>query len=349
MGLLTARDLMLFFGFWELSLLPIYLLTLQEARGPRRFAATRMLMTMIAGGIPFFYALILIGMQPAALPFDMDGFAALAAALTPGERQILLALLIVGIGVKVPIIGMHTWLVGMMMEGPLAAAIWLIGLKTSGYAIFRVILPICGDAPDFGRALATLGVIGLLSGALLALVQTNLRRLAAFLAIAHAGVLLVAAASRDPAAIRAAWALLIDAGLAMPALLLAAGMLHARTGSTDLASLGGIASRAPRLAALLLLSALAVAGMPGSLAFPLEIILVAGVSDRLPGHAVLLAIGLSLCVAAIVRALTPALSGPPATAEIAAMEDLSVAETAALLGLLALCGIGGIWPGLVLR
>ncbi|MBF0582833.1 MAG: NADH-quinone oxidoreductase subunit M, partial [Magnetococcales bacterium] len=203
-GIFSALDLLLFFLFWELTLIPLYFLVSLWGIGPqRRFAATQYTLWMLGGGVLLLFGFLLVATGHGDWPAATDGFRAPAALLfdlptllatpLPVERQWpVFLLLLMGFAVKTPVVPLHIWLPTVAMEGPVVVVAMMTGLKLGAYGLIRFALPLAPQvAQEWYGVLAGWGVGGIFYGGLLALVQSNLRRLLAFASISHVGFVLL--------------------------------------------------------------------------------------------------------------------------------------------------------------
>lgn len=344
-GALSSIDMVVFFVFWELTLVPLYFLIGLWGVGPeRRFAALKYTLYMLAGGLPLLLGVVALGLEHARLAgelaFDLPSLGALA--LEPERELVIFLLLLVGFGVKVPLFPFHTWLPTVAMEGRAGAAAVLLGLKLGVYGLLRFALPVAPAAAErCFWLLAVPGAIGVVYGALVALQQRNLRRLLAYSSMSHAGALTLGLAAMTPQALQGVAWQLASLALGTGGLCLLVGFLFHRRGTSDLGSLGGLGSSAPRMAALFLLLALASAGLPGTSGFVGELLLLRGIAARHLGLAGVALVGALLGAAALVGAWQRAFLGPPRV-EIA---DLRPRELAFGLALAAVILGAGLAPG----
>jgi NADH-quinone oxidoreductase subunit M len=357
LGVYVSQDLLLFFTFWELSLLPVFVLGhLWGAARPRAMA--RVTAMLLLGGVPLLLAFLVragagaaeaaaLGL-PGTWSFDLP---ALAAAPVAREAQLFVfVLLVVGLGVKVPLVPLHAWLPPVLTQGPASLAVLVVGLKIGVYGMLRLIPTLTPGAwQEGGPVLMGLGLAGVLYGALLALQSPDLRRLLAFSAIAHAGAAVVGLGTGSPAGLEGAVVLLTDMALSSVGLMLALSFLQDRLGSTARAALGGVAAAAPRLAGFTAVFAFASLALPGTLGFVGELLVVGAAATDAPWAAVGLVAGGGIGAAALVRALAGALGGPARRPDVAHLSDLQPQETASL-GVLAVLVITlGLAPRLLLQ
>ena len=192
LGIFTALDTVLFFMFWELTLLPLFfLISLWGSGANRRYAAVKYTLFMLAGGIPLLIAFILMAMQqPGGMSFAYTDL--LTTSRSYGIQVSVFFLLLVGFGVKIPVFPLHTWLPIVLQEGPASVAALLTGLKVGAYGLLRFVIPLSPQAAyDFQWVLVGLGMTGVLYGAVAALGQTSLRRMLAFSSLSHVGLVVL--------------------------------------------------------------------------------------------------------------------------------------------------------------
>src|SRR5512139_1008879 len=282
LGIFVAIDTILFFLFWELSLVPLYFLVSLWGVGPeRRHAANKYTLIMLSGGVPLLFGFLLLAFNhaastgvaiPAGLAFDLPTLLGTPLAAELGIAVFLL--LFVGFAVKTPLFPLHTWLPLMAMEGPVAIVATLTGLKLGAYGLLRFAVPLAPQAAHELRWLIIgLATIGILYGAVAALVQTNLRRMLAYSSMSHVGLVVLGLATFSLQGVQGAVLQLLNFTLVAEGSFLLLAMLRHRTGSTDTADLGGVVHSMPLLAALFLLLGLAGMGVPGTSGFPAELLL----------------------------------------------------------------------------
>ena len=356
MGVFCALDLVLFFLFWELTLVPIYFLISLWGIGPeRRFAALKYTLCMLAGGIPQLFAILLLGLHhagavgapiPGGLSFDY--LTLLEQPLPAHSQTAVFLLLFFGFAVKAPLFPFHTWLPTVLQEGPAGLSALLVGLKLGAFGILRFALPLAPTAAhEYFWLMAALGGFGTLYGALVALRQANLRKLLAFSSVSHVGLVIVGIATLNLQGVQGALFQLVNFGVIAGGLMLLAGFLHHRLGTTDLASLGGLAKPLPLLAAFFLLLGMAAIGLPGTNGFVAELLILLGILQVSAGLALVALTGVILSAAYFLGFFQRAFLGPVASPDAASTMDLRPRELliAGVLGVLAL--VGGFFPHLV--
>ncbi len=354
MGVFCALDLMLFFLFWELTLAPIYFLISLWGIGPeRRFAAAKYTLFMLVGGIPLLFGILLLGLYssgeaPELGHLSFDYAVLLQRPLPVHLQEAVFLLLLFGFAVKAPLFPFHTWLPTVLREGPIGLSALLVGLKLGAFGILRFAVPLAPTAAhEYVGLMLALGLFGMLYGALVALRQSNLRLMLAFSSVSHVGLVVAGIAALNMQGLQGAVFQLLNFGVIAGGLLLLTGFLHHRLGSTDLASLGGLARPLPRLTAFFLLLGMAAIGLPGTNGFVAELLILIGIFQFSPSLALIAVLGVILGAAYFLGFFQRTFLGPVTDATVATAEDLRPRElvVAGVLGIAVL--IVGCLPNMI--
>jgi NADH-quinone oxidoreductase subunit M len=358
MGVFTAMDMILFFLFWELTLVPIFFLIGLWGIGPgRREAAMKYTLVMLFGGVALLFAIILLafnhaevaqGHIPDGLSFSLPMLS--ATPLSGQTETVVFILLMLGFAVKAPLPPFHTWLPTVAMEGSTQMTALLTGLKLGVYGIIRFAMPLApASAVEYNWALGIIGAVTLIYGALVAMQQSNLRRLLAYAGISHIGLIIVGLSSLNMQGIQGALFQLVNFSVDGSALMLIAGFIHHRLGSTEKVHMGGLATVAPRLTGFYLLFMLASLGIPGTNGFPAELLMIVSALTAHPSLAISALAGTVLSAAYMLSFTRQAFLGPTASAAVRQLQDLRPRE----LGILCVFGMlvlsFGLWPDTVLE
>jgi len=341
-GVFIARDLALFFVFWEAMLVPLAVLMWEWGGADRRGATLRFLLYTMGGS-----AFLLVGIVSLAVARGTLDIDALAARPIPASAQLLPAMLfLAAFAVKLPLFPLHAWLPRAYVAAPIPVALVLSGIvaKTAVYGILRISLALFPQGMSTAAPLlVALAAVGTLYGALLAMRQDDLRRLIAFSSLSHLNLIGLALFAATLVSLRGAIVESVSHGLVVAALFLLAAMLARRTSSYALSRAGGLAATAPVLAGLSTLAVVAAVGVPGTSGFAGELLALAGAYERYPAAAA--AATLVVIVAAVygLGFIRRAYHGPP----LATGADLGWRERALVVPLLALVVAVGVAPRVV--
>ena len=294
LGVFVARDIILFYVFFEFTLVPLFFLIGIWGHDERRKAAITFFIYTLAGSVLAFLGLMTIVLWNAthtgSVTFDIEALTAgLSAHPLPMDADggylqwvVFLALLI-GFAVKVPIFPFHTWLPLAHVEAPTGGSVDLAGvlLKIGIYGFLRFSMPMLPEATAVAAPwLFALGAFGIVYGALVALVQQDLKRLIAYSSVSHMGYVVMGLFALEPVAIEGANLQLINHGLSSAGLFALVGMLYDRFHTRSIQSLGGIAKKAPWLTALFMVFTFSSIGLPGLNGFVGEFMILAGSFQR---------------------------------------------------------------------
>ena len=268
LGVFFAMDLFLFFVFWEVMLIPMYLLIVQWGHEGRVHAGYKFFLFTQAGSLLLLIAIISLAFLQAAQSglwtFDYQD---LLGTETGGAAGTWLMLgFFLAFAVKLPVFPFHPWLPDAHTEAPTAGSVILAGLllKTGAYGLIRFVVPLFPDASrEFAHVAMFLGVVGILYGAMLAFAQTDLKRLVAYSSISHLGFVLLGVYAGNHPALEGAVMQMIAHGISTGALFMLVGALQERLHTRDLRRMGGLWETIPKFGALLLFFAVASLGMPG--------------------------------------------------------------------------------------
>ncbi len=366
LGLFVALDLILFFVYFDLSIVGMYFVIAGWGHGNARRAALTFFLYTFIGSL----ALLLgfIGLYLAAEPHTFD-IVELARAnpLAGSGAYGALVLLAIGIGlaVKTPTVPFHTWLPPAHTDAPAAGSAILAGvlLKMGTYGFVRIAMPLLPDTwQAYAPVVVVIGVVSVLYGALVALAQEDFKRMIAYTSVNHMGyvVLAVGAAgivggSDEQArslAVTGAVTQMVSHGLITAALFLLAGVLWERRGSYDMGHYSGLAAPAPVFAGATAVAAFASLGLPGFSGFIAEFQIFAGALGSATVATALALLGILLTAGLFLRALNRMLLGPlrmpDAPGAARGFGDLRPSESAAILPLLALAVLIGVLPRFLL-
>lgn len=349
-GVFVALDLLLFYLFWEVTLIPMFIL-IGCWGGPRKiYAAVKFFLFTLAGSLLMLAGIIALhwytfqNTTPSVATFDFRQFVKLD--LPPEFQTLAFLAFFIAFAIKVPMVPFHTWLPDAHVEAPTAGSVVLAGvlLKMGTYGLIRFCLPLFPEASvRFAPYILWLGVIGIIYGALLALAQDDLKKLIAYSSISHLGFVVIGIFAFNPQGGTGAVLQMVNHGLITGALFLLVGMVYERTHQRSIARLGGLAHRLPVYATLLVFFSLASLGLPGLAGFVGEFLILLGVFHYMPLFAVLGSVGIVLGAAYLLWMVQRVIFGT-LPEEYSGLTDLTPVEIACLLPLVVLVVWIGVYP-----
>ena len=362
LGLFAAQDLLLFFVFFDLSIVGMYAVIAGWGHGEQaKASALKFFLYTFVGSL----ALLLgfIGLFAASTPHTFDMVALTAHPPLAGSGAagtwVLLAIA-VGLAIKTPTVPFHTWLPPAHTDAPAAGSAVLAGvlLKMGAYGFVRIAMPILPESwRRYALVFVVVGVVSVLYGALVALAQTSFKRMIAYTSVNHMGYVLLAVgaaglvASSDAQArsiaITGAVTQMVSHGLITGALFLLSGVLLERGGTYEMSAYGGLAADAPRLAGLTAVAAFASLGLPGFSGFVAEFQVFTGSLGAAPLATALAVLGVLVTAGLFLWALHRIFLGPRRHA-LGPVADVSPVEAGAVVPLLVLAVAIGIFPRLLL-
>jgi NADH-quinone oxidoreductase subunit M len=365
-GTFAALDLILFFVFWELVLIPMYFL-IAVWGGPRRdYASIKFILYTLIGSVVMLLGFLALWLRSspdaAGRTFDMLALQELGVARFGGTfGTIVFGAVALGFAVKVPVWPLHTWLPDAHTEAPTVGSVLLAGilLKMGTYGFVRIALPILPEAArTWAPVLGVLGAIAIVYGALCCLAQRDVKRLIAYSSVGHMGFVMLGIATLTPAGINAAVFGMVAHGVITGMLFFLAGSMHERYHTRDIVELGGgMATLMPRLAGVFTLTCIASLGLPGLAGFWGEILALVAAWNPAPGLS--LPLFRSLAAVGLVGTLLTAgyflwllqrvnLGRVPDRWSGRPLGDMAAIEVAAWSPLIVLTVALGVVPGLVL-
>jgi NADH-quinone oxidoreductase subunit M len=346
-GSFLALDLLLFYIFFELMLIPMYLIIGVWGGKNRIYAAVKFFIFTIAGSLLMLLAIIyLVWMNTRATGVTTFAIADLANVPMPLSVELLLfAAFALAFAVKVPLFPLHTWLPDAHVEAPTGGSIILAGvmLKVGTYGFLRFVLPFFPEATRIHAPLfCTLAVIGIVYGALVAWVQPDMKKLVAYSSVSHLGFCVLGIFALNQTAIEGSILQMISHGLSTGALFMLVGVVYDQRHTRLLAEYGGIARFMPVYAVLFVISVLSSVGLPGLNGFVGEFLILAGTFQTMPIHAVIAATGVILAAIYLLWLVQKVFFGPVTVEENKTLVDIRWNELAAMIPLV----IFMIWIGI---
>lgn len=369
LGVFCARDLLMFYIFFDLTLVPLFLLIGIWGGADRRYAAYKFFIYTMTGSVLLLGGILYLAWRSWQIQnvfsFDFDRLYAIASQLSWDEQRWLLLAFFAAFAIKVPLFPLHTWLPLAHTEAPTAGSVILAGLllKLGTYGFLRFAVPLFPVATyTFAPLLAGLAITGIIYTALVAWVQTDFKKLIAYSSVSHLGFCMLGLFSLKVAGVNGSLLYMVNHGLSTGALFLVIGMIYERYHTRDMNAVGGLARRMPRLAFFMVFFALASIALPGLNGFVSEFLVLLGTfvsntqyDNYSPGpldwrYAVVAAIGIILGAVYMLWWLRKVLFGPlvepehtPDTSNGLTV-DINPRETSILAILAAACLFIGVYP-----
>jgi NADH-quinone oxidoreductase subunit M len=341
-GVFVARDLILFFAFWEALLVPLALLVWHWGGADRRASTLRLLLSWMTGSALLLTGIVALGVGARTFSLaDLSGY-----RLAEGSQVILALLFLAAFAVRLPLFPFHAWQARLYVSASPPVAIVLAGVisKTAIYAIARICLPLFPRGmADLAPYLIGLATVGALYGALLAVRQRDTRRVIAYASLSQLDLVALGVFLATTQGLEGALVASVSHGLVVAASFLLAASLARRLGGSFGFGPGGLGSRAPVLMSLFILAILAVVGVPGTSGAPGQLLILAAAFLRSPGIG-LLATVVAVISAAYGLALVRVLFFGPEHRNGA---DLSWRERALIMPLLVLIVAVGVAPRVI--
>ena len=349
-GVFISLDLILFFIFFEFSLIPMYFLIGQWGGSNRVYAALKFFLYTFAGSAVLMVAILAVYFQTGTFDIlQLQG-----AQLTPLLQTWGFIAFALAFAIKIPLFPFHTWLPDAHVQAPTAGSIILAGvlLKMGTYGYLRFAVPIFPEAAvRFGPVIATLAVIGILYGALVALVQKDVKSLVAYSSVAHLGFVMLGLVAFNPQGVSGSVLQMVNHGLSTGALFLMVGLIYERRHTRLLSDFGGLWKSVPIFSFFFLVVVMSSAGLPGLNGFVGEFAILLGTYAYQPWFAVFGAAGVILAAWYLLTAFRQMIQGEltnPAN-DAKHLPDLRFDEIMMMLPLIVLFVLIGIFPNLFLE
>jgi NADH-quinone oxidoreductase subunit M len=354
LGVFVSIDLFLFYVFWDAMLIPMYFLIGIWGYERRVYAAIKFMLYTMAGSVLMLLAILglayLHSTDGGGYTFDLLRLYELSV---PQSLQFWFFLAFaLAFAIKVPLFPFHTWLPDAHVEAPTAGSVILAGvlLKMGVYGLLRFAFPLFPIAATFfAPYLAFLAVIGIIYGALVAMVQPDLKKLVAYSSVSHLGFVVLGLAAMNAQGVQGAVYQMISHGVSTGGLFLIVGMLSDRRHTRLISEFGGLKSVTPRLVAAFLVITLSSIGLPGLNGFVGEFLILLGAFAWDPRFAAFAAAGVILSAVYMLWMFQRVNYGPVTHEENRALPDLRPREWALLVPIVALTIVMGVVPNLFLR
>jgi NADH-quinone oxidoreductase subunit M len=352
LGVFVALDLLLFYVMWEVMLVPMYFIIGIWGGERRIYASLKFFLYTMLPSLLMLVAIVYLWYR-AGQTFDYDAIVR-AVPFSPRTAFALFAAFFLAFAVKVPMFPLHTWLPDAHVEAPTAGSVVLAGvmLKMGTYGFLRFALPLfphVAMTPTVRTICLALAVIGVIYGALVAMVQPDFKKLVAYSSVSHLGMVMLGIFALTVQSVQGALLIMIGHGISTGALFLLIGMIYERRHTRLIADYGGLAKVVPMFSALLVLVALSSIGLPGTNGFVGEFLVLLGSFRTAPIWTTVAATGVIFAAVYLLWALQRILFNPLDKPANAAIPDINGRELGLMLPLVAVIIWMGVYPAPVLR
>ncbi len=353
-GVFLAQDLFLFYVFWEISLVPMYFLVGIWGHERRIYAAVKFFLYTMAGSVLMLAAIIYLynKAQTFSYPVILDMLSSGRLTFAPGEQMLLFLAFFIAFAIKVPLFPLHTWLPDAHVEAPSAGSVMLasVMLKMGTYGIFHFCVPLFpAAARQCAPWIVVLAIIGIIYGALVAMVQPNMKKLVAYSSVSHLGFVVLGIFSFTQTGLDGAVYQMLNHGISTGALFALVGLLYERRHSLAIEDYGGVSTTAPWLATTFLITTLASIGLPMLNNFVGEFLVLQGAALADFKWAIFASIGVILSACYMLWMYQRVFYGE-ARAEVRShVFDLNAREWAALVPLILMMVWMGVYSQTFLR
>jgi NADH-quinone oxidoreductase subunit M len=367
LGVFLSLDLLLFFVFWEIGLVPMYFLIAQWGSANRNYASLKFILYTMAGSLGLLLAIQLMGVK--AGTYDLTELFTIWPGLTDlamlglssgAVKAVAFWAFVIAFAIKVPVWPFHTWLPDAHTEAPTAGSMILAGvlLKLGAYGFLRLVLPLFPvESKTYAGWLALLAALAIIFGALSAFGQTDFKRLVAYSSVNHMGFVVLGIAAAAWAAgtenayiaVNGAVLQMFNHGLSAAGMFFLVGVIYERTHTRDLTKFGGLFPLAPVYGGILIFVSMASLGLPGLNGFVSEFLIVRGAWPVFTVATAVSMIGLFLTGAYILKAIKMVLHGPMNEAWAGKLSEISTREILVIAPLMVLILWIGVWPAWILE
>jgi NADH-quinone oxidoreductase subunit M len=354
LGVFVSIDLFLFYVFWDAMLIPMYFLIGIWGYDRRVYAATKFLLYTMAGSVLMLLAILGLAILSHTTTghYSFDLVSLYDLQIPPNLQFWFFLAFTLAFAIKVPLFPFHTWLPDAHVEAPTAGSVILAGvlLKMGTYGLIRFSFPLFPLAASFfAPYLGVLAVVGIIYGALVAMVQPDLKKLVAYSSVSHLGFVVLGITAMNVQGVQGAVYQMLNHGVSTGGLFFIVGMLSDRRHTRLISEFGGLKSVMPRLVAVFLIVTLSSIGLPGLNGFVGEFLILLGTFTANPRLASFAATGVILSAVYMLWMFQRVNYGPVSNGKNAALSDLKPREWAGILPVVVMAVLMGILPNLFLR
>ncbi len=355
-GVFCALDLVLFYVFWEVMLIPMYFLIGVWGGANRIYAAVKFILYTMAGSLLMLLAIVYLWYVNGGTTFDLvqirQALETGTLRLSPSSEFWMFLAFLLAFSIKVPLFPFHTWLPDAHVEAPTAGSVILAGvlLKMGTYGLLRFCLPLFpGAALSVAPFMSILALIGIVYGALVAMVQPDLKKLVAYSSVSHMGLVVLGIFAFTLQGMQGSTVQMLNHGLSTGALFLLVGMIYDRRHTRMISDFGGLAHVNPVLASFFLVVTLSSIGLPGLNGFVGEILVLAGTFVQNKTNAAIAALGMILGAVYMLWMYQRVFLGKITNEASAGMKDIGLRERLILVPIVAVMLWIGVYSAPFLR
>lgn len=348
MGVFAAQDLILFFLFWELELVPMFFLISIWGTGRKEYSAMKFVLYTLFGSALMLVGFLVLGFSQGT--FDMVELAKADIASAAISLNAVFFLILAAFAIKLPVIPLHTWLPDAHTDAPTAVSVILAGilLKMGGYGLIRILVGILPDQFErFDVYLAALAAASVIYGAILTVRQTDLKRLIAYSSVSHMGYVLLGVSALGQVGLTGASLQMFTHGTITALLFVMVGLIYDRTHTRQIEDLGGLAHMMPIAATVFVIAGLASLGLPTMSGFVAELLVFLGSIDRFEAATVIAVIGILLSAGYILWTVQRVFFGPRSQRWEHLTDTTNWWEQLAMASLVAVIIAVGIYPATI--
>ena len=354
LGVFCSLDLLLFFVFWEIEIIPMYFLISIWGSGRKEYSATKYVIYTLFGSAFMLAGILSLYFTTGSLSMVEIAESGLGMVQSIMPAAAIFFLLIIGFAVKLPVVPFHTWLPDAHTDAPTAGSVMLAGalIKMGGYGMIRVCVSMFPQvARDYAPLLVTLAVISILYGAAVTLRQNDLKRLIAYSSVSHMGFVLLGVFALGEVSLTGAALQMVSHGLITGLLFAMAGLTIHNVGERDLRKLGGLARQIPIIAVIFSIAAFGGLGLPLTSGFAAEFLVFvgsfsSGVVSGIQVYTILAVLGVVLAAGYILWMLQRTFYGP-VLEQYNGVKDADIMERVYMFAFVALILLVGIYPAIV--
>jgi NADH-quinone oxidoreductase subunit M len=359
-GVFASLDLFLFYLFWEVMLIPMYFLIGVWGGDRRIYAAMKFVLYTMIGGVLMLVAILALyfmhgnatGVFTFSYPTILAALTAKTLVIAPQVELLLFVAFFLAFAIKVPLFPFHTWLPDAHVEAPTAGSVLLAGvlLKMGTYGLIRFSLPLFPNMSHLlGPLISLLAIVGIIYGALVAMVQPDLKKLVAYSSVSHLGFIVLGIFSFTAQGVEGAVYQMLNHGVSTGALFLLVGMIYERRHTRMISEFGGLANKMPVYAAAFLFVTLSSIGLPGLNGFVGEFLVLLGTFGVNPAHAAFAATGVILSAVYMLWMFQRVIWGEVSNPDNESLLDINGRERLTLVPLLILIVWMGVYSNHFLR